>query len=169
MNFLVVKNQNSFHFCFTSKSCCTATMAARVLGGWNFETIQFLNRGVMGWNFQEASLKTVDFPQDELFESQKSIFVSKFFASRIDCTTTMAAQGLGGWNFEEIQFLNREVMCRNFQEASLKTVDFPQDELFGSKKIKIFSIFFYFEKFLYCHDGSTGPRWLKLWGNTVFE
>ena len=103
--------------------------------------IQFLNRAVICCIFQEASLKTVDFPQDELCESQKSIFVSKFFASRIDCTTTMAAQGLGGWNFEEIKFLNRGVLWRNFQEASLKTVDFPQDELFGSQKSKFFQFF----------------------------
>ena len=45
----------------------------------------------------------------------------------------MAPQGLGGWNFEEIQFLNRGVMCKNFQEASFKNVDFPQDGLFGSQ------------------------------------
>ena len=45
----------------------------------------------------------------------------------------MAAQGLGGCNFEEIQFLNRGVMCQNFQEASFKNVDFPQDGLFGSQ------------------------------------
>ena len=45
----------------------------------------------------------------------------------------MARHGLGGWNFEEIQFLNRGVMCKNFQEASFKNVDFPQDGLFGSQ------------------------------------
>ena len=56
----------------------------------------------------------------------------------------MAAQGLGCGNFEEIQFLNLEVMCRNFQEASLITEDFPQDELFGSQKSKFFYNFFYF-------------------------
>ena len=42
-------------------------------------------------------------------------------------TTLMAAPGLGGWNFKEIQSSNRGVMCRNFQEASLKNVDFPQE------------------------------------------
>ena len=54
---------------------------------------------------KEVCLKTVDFPQDELFGSQKSKFFQIFFASTIDCTTTMAAQGVDGWNFEEIQFL----------------------------------------------------------------
>ena len=43
----------------------------------------------------------------------------------------------------EIQYLNRGAMCLNFMEASLITVDFPQDELFISKiskkKFEIFS------------------------------
>jgi len=88
----------------------------------------------------------VDFPQDELFESQKSkIFVFfYFFACTIGCTALIAAQGLYGWNFEEIHFLNRGVMRRNFQEASLKTVDFPQDELFESQKSSFFLNFVYF-------------------------
>jgi len=75
----------------------------------------------------------------------------------------MAAQGLGGRNFEETQFLNRGVLCRNFQETSLKTVDFPQDELFESQKSKFFQFFsiFCFYNWLY-HDGSTGPIWLEL-------
>ena len=83
-------------------------MAAHGLGGWNFEEIQFMNREVMWRNFQEARLKTVDFPQDELFESQKSKFFQKFFASRIGCTTTIAPQGVGAWNFGKIQFLIEE-------------------------------------------------------------
>ena len=74
MKFLEVKNLNIFQFFFTSKSCCTATMAAQGLGGWNFEEIQFLKRGVMCWQFQEASLKTVDFPQDGHFGSQNRYF-----------------------------------------------------------------------------------------------
>jgi len=45
----------------------------------------------------------------------------------------MTAQGIGGWNFEEVQFLKRGAMCQNFQEANLKTVDSPQDELFESQ------------------------------------
>ena len=93
----------------------------------------------------------MDFPHDELFECQKSKFFEcqkskffqNFFASRIGCTTTMAAQGLGCWNFEETQFLNRGVMCRNSQEASLITEDFPRDELFECQKSKFFSIFYY--------------------------
>ena len=73
MNFLEVKNQNFSNF-FTSKSYCTATMAPQGLGGWNVEEIQFLNRGVMCQNFQEASFKNVDFPQDGLFGSQINVF-----------------------------------------------------------------------------------------------
>ena len=120
-------------------------MAAHGLGGWNFEEIQFMNRGGMWRNFQEAWLKTVDFPQDELFESQKSKFFQNIFTSKSCCTATMAAQALGSWNFEEIQFLKRRVMWRNFQEASLRTVDFPQDGLFDFKNQIFFSKFLLLE------------------------
>ena len=78
------------------------------------------------------------------FLKVKSHFFQNFF-SRIGCTAKMAAHGLGGWNFEEIQFMNRGVMWRNFQEASLKTVDFPQDELFETQKSKFFPIFLLLE------------------------
>jgi len=103
------------------------------LGSWNFLETQFLYRGVLSRNFQGASLKTVDFPQDELFCLKNSQKKFEIFSSKSASTTTVAPHGLGSWNFLETQFLYRGVISRNFQRASLKTLYFPYDELFYFK------------------------------------
>ena len=60
-------------------------------------------------------------------------FFKNFLLLEVFVLQKIAAQALGGWNFEEIQFLNRRVMRRNFQGASFGNLDFPQDGLFGSQ------------------------------------
>ena len=114
---------------FSSSSWSTATAAPHDPGGWNVQVLQVLGREVIC----QTSLKTIDFPHDVLFyfKSSRKKFV---FSSRSQSTAAMTTQGLGGWNFQETQFLKRTVMCQNFQEASLRTVDFPQDGLLNFKK-----------------------------------
>ena len=171
MNFLKVKNQFFFQNFLASRMGCTTTMAAQGLGCWNFEEIQFLNRGVMCRNFQEASLITEDFPQDELFGSQKSKYFQNFFTSKSWCTATMAAQGLGAETLRKYSFWKEEQCVEIFRRLAWKLwishkMDFSEvkNQFFS----KIFSKFF-LENGLYCQDGSTWSRWLKLWGNTVNE
>ena len=117
------------------------------LASWKIQHITALFKNCISSKFQPpgpcAAIMAVQLILEAniFWKSIINIF-QKMCASRIGCPANMAAQGLGGWNFEEIQFLNRAVICCIFQEASLKTVDFPQDELFGSQKSKYFSIFF---------------------------
>jgi len=71
-------------------------MAAHGPGGVNFQEAQFLNRGIMFRNFQEASLENYGFPKRRTFGKSIIKFFSNFVASLIGCTATMAAQGLIG-------------------------------------------------------------------------
>ena len=70
--------------------------------------------------------------------SHMNDFWIKFFLLKVGLLATVAPHDQDGWNFQKTQFLNRGVICQNFQEASLKTVDFPPDVLFELKKTQIF-------------------------------
>ena len=111
---------------FTSKSRCTATMAAQGLGAETLRKYSFQKEEQCVEIFRRLAWKLWISHEMNFLKVNNQNF-SNLFASRIGYTATLAAQGLGGWNFEEIQFLNRRVMCWNFYEASLKTVDFPPD------------------------------------------
>ena len=147
-DFWIAKNSKKMSKFFLLKVGLFATVAPHDQDGWNFQKTQFLNRGVICQNFQEASLKTVDLPPDVLFEFKnlknfsKFSFYKFFYLPRLHHMATC-------WNFLETHFLNRRVICRR---GSLKTMDSPPDVLFELKKKQIF-LNFSFYKFVYL------PRW----------